>query len=58
MFFKKKYEDGDVFLKVKAYKKPLFIIAHQDDELNYAGLIQRLGKNTSGLQMGMDSTLR
>ncbi len=39
-------KDGDRFLREKNYKRPLFIIAHQDDELNYAGLIQRLGKNT------------
>lgn len=43
----KKARDGDAYLKGKNYKKPLFIIAHQDDELNYAGLILRLGKSTN-----------
>lgn len=38
--------DGDNYLREKNFKRPLFIIAHQDDELGYAGLIQRLGKNT------------
>ncbi|MCX7959041.1 MAG: PIG-L family deacetylase, partial [Deltaproteobacteria bacterium] len=44
--FTGKIKDGDRFLKEKNYKRPLFIIAHQDDELNYAGLIQRLGRDT------------
>ncbi|MCX7943076.1 MAG: PIG-L family deacetylase [Deltaproteobacteria bacterium] len=41
-----KPKDGDKFLKEKDYKRPLFIVAHQDDELNYAGLIKRLGSKT------------
>ncbi len=41
-----KIKDGDKYLKEKKYNKPLFLVAHQDDELNYAGLITRLGKNT------------
>ncbi|MGC8927348.1 MAG: PIG-L deacetylase family protein [Myxococcota bacterium] len=45
MFFSR-IEDGERFLKEKNYKRPLFLIAHQDDELNYAGLIQRLGSST------------
>jgi LmbE family N-acetylglucosaminyl deacetylase len=46
MIFKRDIRDGDQFLKEKGYKRPLFIIAHYDDELNYAGLITRLGPNT------------
>lgn len=41
-----KIKDGDIFLKEKNYKRPLIVIAHQDDELNYAGLIKRLGRDT------------
>ena len=47
MIFKKDIRDGDRLLKEKNYKRPLFVIAHQDDELNYAGLISRLGTNTN-----------
>lgn len=30
----------------RSLKRPLFLIAHQDDEVGYAGLIQRLGPRT------------
>lgn len=33
----------DFFSTAKNWERPLFVIAHQDDELGYAGLIQRLG---------------
>lgn len=46
MFFRKRYRDGDNLMRGKRYKRPLLIVAHQDDELNYAGLIQRLGSDT------------
>lgn len=36
----------DFFREANAWKRPLFLIAHQDDELAYGGLIQRLGPST------------
>ncbi|MCZ7584130.1 MAG: PIG-L family deacetylase [Deltaproteobacteria bacterium] len=41
------YRRGEAFsAHAGSYKRPLFLIAHQDDELGYAGLIQRLGPKT------------
>jgi LmbE family N-acetylglucosaminyl deacetylase len=41
------YARGDEFSKKAVqYRQPLFVIAHQDDELPYGGLIQRLGSKT------------
>ena len=34
------------FNAAKEWERPLFVIAHQDDELGYGGLIQRLGPKT------------
>jgi LmbE family N-acetylglucosaminyl deacetylase len=36
----------DFFRAAQGWKRPLLAIAHQDDELGYAGLIQRLGPQT------------
>lgn len=36
----------DFFKAAEGWQRPLFVIAHQDDELGYAGLIQRLGPQT------------
>jgi len=36
----------DFFKAAQGWKRPLFVFAHQDDELGYAGLIQRLGPQT------------
>lgn len=42
-----RYARGDAFCaRAKDFARPLFLIAHQDDELGYAGLIQRLGSKT------------
>jgi LmbE family N-acetylglucosaminyl deacetylase len=34
------------FEAASKWERPLFVMAHQDDELGYGGLIQRLGKKT------------
>lgn len=45
-------ELGEEFTgRAGSYKRPLFLIAHQDDELSYAGLIQRLGAKTNFVWM-------
>jgi len=36
----------DFFKAAESWKRPLFLMPHQDDELTYAGLIQRLGPKT------------
>ena len=36
----------DFFREAAGWKRPLFLIAHQDDDLAYGGLIQRLGPKT------------
>jgi LmbE family N-acetylglucosaminyl deacetylase len=36
----------DLFEAAAGWQRPLLIVAHQDDELGYAGLIQRLGPKT------------
>ena len=47
MLFKNAYRRGDeLTARVKKFRQPLFVIAHQDDELNFAGLITRLGPKT------------
>ncbi|MFA6033194.1 MAG: PIG-L family deacetylase [Myxococcota bacterium] len=47
MFTTEAYRRGERFKAGSCgYRKPLFLIAHQDDELNYGGLIQRLGPAT------------
>ena len=47
MLFKNAYRLGDEFTtRARHFKRPLFVLAHQDDELNYAGLISRLGPKT------------
>ena len=47
MFNTDAYLNGERFKTGSCgFKKPLFVIAHQDDELNYGGLIQRLGPAT------------
>ncbi len=41
------YLRGEAFsARCRQFNRPLFIIAHQDDELFYAGLINRLGPST------------
>ncbi len=45
----KSYRDwniDDFFEASNQWENPLFVIAHQDDELGYGGLIQRLGSKT------------
>jgi LmbE family N-acetylglucosaminyl deacetylase len=45
--FASAYQLGAEFsARAKHFRQPLFVLAHQDDELNYAGLISRLGPKT------------
>jgi LmbE family N-acetylglucosaminyl deacetylase len=47
MFNKNAYQLGTEFTdRAKQFKQPLFVIAHQDDELGYGGLLSRLGTKT------------
>ena len=47
MLFKSAYRLGEEFTaRARHFRQPLFFLAHQDDELNYAGLISRLGPKT------------
>lgn len=47
MLLQSAYRLGDEFTaRAKHFRQPLFLLAHQDDELNYAGLISRLGPRT------------
>ncbi|MBI5527812.1 MAG: PIG-L family deacetylase [Deltaproteobacteria bacterium] len=45
--FASAYQLGAEFsARARHFGQPLFVLAHQDDELNYAGLISRLGPKT------------